>query len=345
EEIASQLQSLDLSDGSKKKRRTRGQTGKNATATGSVEKLAEVHDQAKRKDSIHQWIISALQRNEDGSGVEVSQLFTVVSEKAKAAGMKDFTEAEMRQELTELDSRDSAPLLDTEKQQTLLSAPFKWRERGGEDLRKLETSSMARAFTSVDWLLRTWSTVRLARSLDRVFPPPEEGSRHELKPLLLSAAVATSVARTQPFPANVELRPGATWASHADLQRLRWPSGVRFSVLEKAPESVETDTRALCAGRAMHGVARRQAQVLCEDFRRPGGIFLFLFLTFFFKRRSPSTWVGVQCPAENGEVEPTEFFGRRLLSHRLPGDRGLVDLVWSRRIEGTDATPCTQRLR
>ncbi|KYF38777.1 MCM2/3/5 family protein, partial [Toxoplasma gondii ARI] len=111
EEIASQLQSLDLSDGSKKKRRTRGQTGKNATATGSVEKLAEVHDQAKRKDSIHQWIISALQRNEDGSGVEVSQLFTLVSEKAKAAGMKDFTEAEMRQELTELDSRDSAPLL------------------------------------------------------------------------------------------------------------------------------------------------------------------------------------------------------------------------------------------
>ncbi|KEP63023.1 UNVERIFIED_CONTAM: MCM2/3/5 family protein [Hammondia hammondi] len=111
EEIASQMQSLDLSDGSKKKRRTRGQTGKNTAATGSVEKLAEVHDQAKRKDSIHQWIISALQRNEDGSGVEVSQLFTLVSEQAKAAGMKDFTEAEMRQELAELDSRDSAPLL------------------------------------------------------------------------------------------------------------------------------------------------------------------------------------------------------------------------------------------
>lgn len=115
DEIANQMQSLDLSaDASKKKRRTRAQAGAKkapAGSSGGVEKLAEVHDQAKRKDSIHQWIISSLQANEDGSGVEVTQLFALVAEKAKAAGMSGFTEAEMRQELAELDSRDSAPLL------------------------------------------------------------------------------------------------------------------------------------------------------------------------------------------------------------------------------------------
>ncbi|PFH34779.1 MCM2/3/5 family protein [Besnoitia besnoiti] len=66
---------------------------------------------SKRKDSIHQWIISSLQASEDGSGVEVSQLFALVAEKAKAAGMTGFSEEELRQELVELDSRDSAPLL------------------------------------------------------------------------------------------------------------------------------------------------------------------------------------------------------------------------------------------